>query len=102
MLSSFFPGRIKTAVKHPVLASVKVWALAHLLTNGGVADVVLFGSFLAWAAAGRISMKYRKPRPVPGFPASPVNDLLVVVFGLLIYILFVMMLHEWLIGVSLS
>lgn len=101
-MASFFPGRIKTAVKHPAFASVKVWAFAHLLTNGGLADVLLFGCFLAWAVVGRISMKYRKSRPVPGFPESPANDLLVVVLGLLLYLLFVMMLHEWLLGVRLS
>ena len=100
-MASLLPGRIKTAVKHPVLASVKIWAFAHLLTNGALADVLLFGCFLAWAVAGRISMKYRRQRPVPGFPQSPANDLLAVVTGLLIYLLFIMVLHDWLIGVVL-
>ena len=99
-MSSLLPGRIKTAVKHPVFASVKIWAFAHLLTNGALADVLLFGCFLAWAVIGRISMRHRKNRPVPGFPESPVNDLLVVVFGLLLYLVFIMALHDWLIGVE--
>ena len=97
---SFLPGRIKTAVKHPVFATVKIWAFAHLLTNGALADVLLFGCFLAWAVAGRISMKHRRNRPVPGFPESPANDLVAVMVGLLLYLLFVMALHGWLIGVE--
>lgn len=99
-MASLLPGRIKAAVKHPAYASVKVWAFAHLLTNGALADVLLFGCFLAWAVIGRISMKYRRQRPVPGFPESPVNDLLAVVGGLLLYLLFIMMLHGWVTGVE--
>ena len=99
-MASILPGRIKAAVKHPAFASVKVWAFAHLLTNGALADVLLFGCFLAWAVIGRISMRHRKNRPVPGFPESPVNDLLAVVFGLLLYLAFIMALHDWLIGVK--
>ena len=99
-MASFLPGRIKTAVKHPVLACVKIWAFAHLLANGALADVLLFGSFLAWGVAGRISMKHRRNRPVPGFRESPVNDLLAVAGGLLLYLLFIMVLHDWLTGVE--
>ena len=99
-MASLFPGRIKAAVKHPVFASVKIWAFAHLLTNGALADVLLFGCFLAWAVAGRISMKHRKARPVPGFPPGPANDLIAVVVGLLLYLAFIMTLHDWLIGVE--
>ena len=88
------------AVKHPVFASVKIWAFAHLLTNGALADVLLFGCFLAWAVIGRVSMRHRKNRPVPGFPESPVNDLLAVVVGLLLYLAFIMALHDWLISVE--
>ena len=98
-MASLLPGQIKTAVKHPVFASVKIWAFAHLLTNGALADVLLFGCFLAWAVVGRISMKHRRQRPTPGFPAGPANDLLAVVSGLLIYLLFVMVLHDWMTGV---
>ncbi len=99
-MASFLPGQIKTSVKHPAFASVKIWAFAHLLTNGALADVLLFGSFLVWAVAGRISMKHRKARPVPGFPKTPANDLIAVVSGLLLYLLFIMVLHDWLIGVE--
>src|SRR5579864_9178874 len=56
-LAAYFPGRIKGALKHPMLFSVMLWAVAHLIATGMLANVVLFGSFLAWAIADRISFK---------------------------------------------
>ncbi len=98
-LAPYFPGRIKKATKHPLLAATKLWALAHLLVNGMLADVLLFGSFLAWAVACRISMKRRTVRPLPGMPESNANDIIIVVFGLALYGLIVIWAHEALIGV---
>jgi uncharacterized membrane protein len=100
LLAAYLPGRIKTAAKHPMLAAVKLWAFAHLLANGMLADVVLFGSFLAWAVVDRISLKRRVPRLVPGAPPSKLNDVIAVVGGLVLYVAFVLWLHLWLIGVS--
>ena len=100
LLAAYLPGRIQTATKHPMLAAVKLWAFAHLLANGTLADVILFGSFLVWAIADRISMKRREPRPVPGAPPSNLNDLIAVVVGLMLYGVFVVWLHRWLMGVS--
>jgi uncharacterized membrane protein len=97
----YFPGRISTAAKHPQLVAVKLWAVSHLLVNGSLADVVLFGSFLVWAVVDRISMKRRTTRPVPGLPQSKRNDIIVVVLGLAVYAAFVLWLHEMLIGVRL-
>ncbi len=97
-LAAYFPGRIKAVVKHPMLASVKIWAFAHLLANGGLSEVVLFGSFLAWAVADRISMKRRGPRSIPTAPPSKYNDVVAVGVGLVVYIGFIVWLHEWLIG----
>ena len=99
-IAPYFPGRIKTTLKHPQLVAVKLWAVAHLLANGNLHDVVLFGAFLAWAVVDRISVKRRPLRPVPGAPASPANDVIVVVLGLAIYAAFVWRVHVWLIGVS--
>jgi uncharacterized membrane protein len=100
LLAAYLPGRIKTAAKHPMLLSVKLWAAAHLLANGNAADVLLFGGFLAWAVADRISFKHRAQRPLPGAPASPLNDVIAVVAGLALYALFVFGGHAWLIGVA--
>jgi uncharacterized membrane protein len=99
-IASYFPGRIKQALKHPQLAAVKLWALAHLLMNGNVADVLLFGSFLVWAVLDRASMKGRAARPLPGAPESKANDIIVVVAGLLLYVAFVFWGHEALIGMK--
>jgi len=100
LLAAYFPGRIKAAAKHPMLAAVKLWALAHLLANGMLADVLLFGGFLAWAVADRISLKRRPARPTPGLPASKLNDVIAVAGGLAIYALFVTWAHLRLFGVS--
>ena len=97
------PGRMKPALKHPMLIAIKTWALAHLLANGDLASLILFLSFLAWAVADRISIKRQEraglaaPYVVPG-PAS--NDVIAIVIGVVLYGLFVWKLHELLIGVS--
>lgn len=96
------PGRIQAAVKHPMLAAIKVWALAHLLSNGDLASVLLFGSFLAWAVIDRISVK-RRPVDVIALEkarAAPVfNDLIAVVIGATLYVVFALWLHPILFGV---
>lgn len=107
LLAAYLPGRIKTATKHPMLVAVKLWALSHLLaqsaTGGTLADVLLFGAFLAWAVADRISLKRRAAagplRTVPTLPASGANDAIALVGGLALYALFVFWAHAWLFGV---
>jgi uncharacterized membrane protein len=100
LLAAYLPGRIKTLARHPMLLATKLWAFSHLLVNGNLNDVLLFGGFLAWAVADRISLKRRPVRVVPGAPPSPANDAIVVVGGLALYGLFVWRAHAWLIGVS--
>jgi uncharacterized membrane protein len=99
-LASVLPGRIRTRVRHPLLAATKLWAAAHLLTNGSAADLLLFGTFLLWAIAVRISLKQRPARPPKTLPASGANDAIAVVGGLALYALFVFWLHARWIGVS--
>jgi uncharacterized membrane protein len=101
LLAAYLPGRIQTAMKHPMLAAVKLWATAHLLVNGTLADVLLFGSFLIWAVAVRISVKRRVPTAVPGAPPGRYKDLLAVLLGLALYAAFIWRLHAMLIGVPL-
>lgn len=98
-LAPYFPGKIKNAVRHPQLVAVKLWALAHLLVNGTAADLVLFGSFLIWAIADRLSMKGRVARPIPGAPDTKANDIVVIVAGLALYAATVFWFHEMLLGV---
>ena len=103
LLAAYLPGHIQRAAKHPMLVAVKLWALAHLLANGTLADVLLFGGFLAWAVADRVSLKRRaaagRVRGVPVLPASKANDLLALVGGLVLYLVFVFWAHAWLFGV---
>ncbi len=101
LLAAYLPGRIKAAARHPMLAATKLWAAAHLLANGNLADLLLFGGFLAWAVADRISMKHRVQRPLPGAPAGRFNDAIAVLLGLALYGWFLLAGHRWLIGVAL-
>jgi uncharacterized membrane protein len=100
LLSTYLPGRIQAATRHPMLAATKLWAFAHLLVNGTHADVLLFGAFLAWAVADRISLKHRAEPWVPQLPRGAANDVIATVGGLGIYAAFTLWLHTLLIGVS--
>lgn len=100
VFASFMRGRIQATLQHPLLAATKTWAFAHLLANGRLADLILFGSILAWAVAERISLKRRRPRPAKAAPAAPYNDLLAVVLGLGLYAAFLLGAHQWLFGVA--
>jgi uncharacterized membrane protein len=101
MFASYFPGRIKNTLKHPMVIAVKLWACAHLLANGNLADVVLFAAFLAWAVVDLISLKRRAPRPTLTLPAARWNDAAAIVCGLVVYVAFVLWLHPVLIGMPL-
>jgi uncharacterized membrane protein len=98
-LAAYLPGRIQTLARNPLLVATKLWALAHLLSNGSAADVLLFGFFLFWAGAVRISLKFRPPRPIRMLPASRANDTIALVGGLGLYAVFVLWLHVRLFGV---
>jgi hypothetical protein len=100
LFAAFLPGRIQTWAKHPMLLAVILWALAHLIANGNLADVVLFGSFLAWSLTDRISFKWRTAPPVQGAPPGKANDWIALGLGPLLYGAFMGGAHLWLIGVS--
>lgn len=102
LVAFLVPSRIRTAAKHPMLGAIKFWALAHLITNGDLGALVMFGSFLAFAVYDRISVKRRTaPSPLAGAQASPINDVIVVVGGLALYALMLFWGHGALIGVPL-
>lgn len=100
LLAAYLPGRIRATVKHPMLTAVKLWAFAHLLANGTLNDVVLFGAFLLWAGLDRMSLKRRAPQQIRTAPEGRHNDAIAVIAGLAIYALFLSRLHLWLIGVA--
>jgi uncharacterized membrane protein len=82
-----------------MLAAVKFWAFGHLLANGTLADVLLFGGFLAWAVVDRISLK-RRTQTIRTAPPGKFNDLIAVVLGLGLYVFFILWAHVRLFGVS--
>lgn len=97
-VASQVPSHIRTALKHPLLVSVKIWAFAHLLANGDAASVTLFGAILAWAVYDRIALK-RRGAPVPPAPAGWMGDVLAIVGGLVLYGLLAFLFHPYVIGV---
>ncbi len=101
LMGAFFPGAIKQRLKHPMLVAIKIWAVAHLLANGDLASLLLFGGFLAYAVVNRIAADKRDEHmPVPAAGATARNDLIAIVAGVALYAAFVLVLHEWLIGVA--
>jgi uncharacterized membrane protein len=92
---------IRARLHHPQLISVKLWAVAHLLSNGKPADLLLFGGFLAWAIVAFSAARKRDRAAGTVYPpATPMGTIVCVVAGLVLYAAFVMGLHRLLIGVS--
>ncbi|MEO8419701.1 MAG: NnrU family protein [Hyphomicrobium sp.] len=101
LVATYIPSHIHVMLKHPMLVAIKIWALAHLLANGDLASLVLFGSFLAFAVYDRISLKKRGDLGPLGRGNGPwINDVAVVVLGIALYAAILFYLHELLIGVS--
>ena len=102
LVAAYVPGEIKAKVEHPFLVAIKTWALAHLIANGDLAAIILFGSFLAYAVFDRITLE-RRPETdlVTVAETGPArNDLIAVVGGLILYVVFLVWLHPLLIGTS--
>lgn len=99
--AAYIPGNIiKSKIGHPMLAGVKTWAFAHLISNGTLADIILFGSFLIWSILQfRTSRRRDKARGTLYAHLSGTRDVLVVVLGLAGAAVFTLFLHQWLIGV---
>jgi hypothetical protein len=100
VVAAYIRGRIYTTLKHPLLAGVKLWAAAHLLANGDLGSIILFGSFLGWAVFDRISLKHRADAGAPPIPVGGVtNDLIGVAVGLVAYLALGFAFHPVVIGV---
>lgn len=95
----FIPSHIKAWTKYPALAAIKIWAFAHLLSNGDLGSILLFGSFLAWAVYARINAKRRTDQVLPVAPKSWTNDIIVVAVAILIYLALGYAFHPLVIGV---
>jgi uncharacterized membrane protein len=101
LAAAYVPGtRIKRAVGHPMVAGVKSWAFAHLIANGTLADVALFGSFLAWSIVDYISARRRDRAAGVVYVVGPImRDVTAVVVGVVAWAVFALWLHGPLIGV---
>ena len=100
VVASYIRGRIYTTLKHPMLTGIKLWAAAHLLANGDLGSIILFGSFLAWAVYDRISLKSRTDAGAPPIPVGgPGNDLIAIAVGLVAYLALAFAFHPVVIGV---
>jgi uncharacterized membrane protein len=99
LAAAYLPGDIKRVLKHPMLVAVKTWAVAHLLTNGDLGGIILFGGVLAWAVYDRISLKHRSD---PGGPPIPMgglrNDIAAVIVGLILYGALFFPFHSFVVG----
>jgi uncharacterized membrane protein len=100
VVASYIRGRIYTTLKHPMLAGVKLWAVAHLIANGDLGSIILFGSLLGWAVFDRISLKHRGDAGAPPIPVGgPANDLIAIAVGVVAYLALGFAFHPVVIGV---
>ena len=102
LAAAYVPGnQIKAKLHHPMVLGTKVWAFAHLLANGSLADTVLFGSFLLWAVVLFAASRKRDRREQTVYPAGTAGMTAVtVVAGIAAWVAFAFWLHRVLIGVS--
>jgi uncharacterized membrane protein len=100
LVAAYVPGRIKAKLKHPFLIAIKTWAVAHLIANGDLASIILFGSFLAYAVYDRIALNARPATELIGTAAQggARNDVIAIVLGVVLYLVFMVWLHPLLIG----
>ena len=100
VVAAYSPGRIKVTLKHPMLVGVKLWAFAHLMSNGDLGSIILFGSILGWAVVDRISLKRRTD---PGAPPIPVGgiakDVVAVIGGTALFVVLGFLFHPYVVGV---
>ncbi len=100
VVASYIRGRIYSTLKHPMLAGVKLWAAAHLIANGDLGSIILFGSFLGWAVFDRISLKHRADAGAPPIPVGGLaNDLIAIAVGIVAYLALAFAFHPVVIGV---
>lgn len=103
LIAAYLPGtHIRARLGHPMLLATKAWAIAHLLANGTLADVLLFGGFLAWAVALYINARRRDRAAGVTYPASPgmVRDTVAWIAGLAAWAAFAFVLHAVLTGIA--
>jgi uncharacterized membrane protein len=102
LVATYVPSRIRSATRHPMLTAIKLWAGSHLLANGDLASILLFGSFLGFAGYDRRSAERRAARgPLGSRTDGPGKDVIVVFVGLVLYTFMLVVGHALLIGIAL-
>jgi uncharacterized membrane protein len=97
--ATYLPGRIKLALKHPMLVGAITWAVAHLLVGRDVGGIILFGSVLAWAVYDRITLNHRCDPEGPSIPQGGLkNDIAAVVVGIVLYLVLAFLFHPVVVG----
>jgi uncharacterized membrane protein len=100
VVAAYVRGDIARVLKHPMLVGVKLWALAHLISNGDLGSIILFGSILGWAVFDRITLKRRSDPGAPPIPyGGRTNDIIAIVVGTLLYLALGFWFHPYVIGV---
>jgi uncharacterized membrane protein len=101
LVAAYVPGNaIKAVLKHPMILGVKVWALAHLIANNTLAELLLFGGFLLWAVFSLRAARQRDRAAKLVYPAGRLGPtLLTVALGLVAWAVFAFWAHGALIGV---
>jgi uncharacterized membrane protein len=99
VFSAYAKGHVKARLKHPMILGVKLWALAHLLANGDLGSIVLFGGFLVWAVLAFMSMRRRPGQPA-AFVPNPGQDAAAILAGVIGWLALSFGLHRWLFGVG--
>ncbi len=98
--AAYIPGDIKRTLKHPLLVGIKLWAFAHLLSNGDLGGIILFGAILAWAVYDRITLKHRTDAGAPPIPVGGRrNDIIAIVVGTILYLALGLVFHPLFIGI---
>ena len=91
---------IRLKLKHPMILGVKVWALAHLISNGTLVNLILFGAFLIWAVLDFRSARKRPVHIAEQAQVSTKATVITIASGVILWVVFIFGLHQYLIGVS--
>ena len=100
VVAAYIRGDIWRVLKHPMLVGVKTWALAHLISNGDLGSILLFGSFLLWAGFHRVTLKYRTDAGAPAIAAGDRRrDWIAIAAGTVLYLGLGFIFHPYVIGI---
>lgn len=100
LVATYTPSHMRSVLRHPMMLSVMLWACGHLLVNGSLGDILLFGAFLGWSIVAFRAARAREEREgMTTARARFSGDVIAVLLGLTLYFAFAFYLHAWLIGV---